>query len=143
MNSLGSKDAARAAILMATSIDREHENEIKASFADEMIKAAAVDYGGEFVFSTNRIVERAIVAAKREGLIKPEHAEEGALAGATHEALTQILPKAVGFNVGGKIGMSRKDDHICVAVFFVVGMVHLNEVAIGLGHRVVHRPASE
>lgn len=142
MSNLGSKEAARAAILMATSVDREHENTVKASFRDSMIRAAAVDYGGEFVFSGNRIVERAIVASKREGLIEPGHAEEGALAGAAHEALTQILPKAVGFNVGGKVGIARKDDHICVAMFFVVGMVHLNEVAVGLGHRVVHRHVS-
>lgn len=139
MGNLGSKEVAQAAILMATSLDRDDENRIKASFAERQVRAAAVDYGGEFVFSGNKIVERAIVAAKREGLIEAEHADEGALAGAAHEALTQILPKAVGFNVGGKIGIARKDDHISVAMFFVVGMVHLNEVSIGLGHRVVHR----
>lgn|GEM_PF-45567 len=143
MSNFGSKEVARAAILMATSVDRDDENAVKSMLAERMIRAAAVDYGGEFVFSANKIVERAIVAAKREGLIESEHAEEGALAGAAHEALTQILPKAVGFNVGGKIGIARKDDHISVAMFFVVGMLHLNEVAIGLGHRVIHQRVSE
>ena len=97
----------------------------------------AVDYGGEFIPSITRIIERAVVAAKREGLIKDSHGEEGAVAGAAREALSQIMPKALGLNVGGKIGISRNQDHICVALFFGIGLLHLNEVAIGLGHRVV------
>jgi hypothetical protein len=76
-----------------------------------------------------------VVAAKREGLIKESHADEGAVAGATHEALLQIKNKAIGFNVGGKIGIARQGDHIGVAVFIGVGLLHLDDVAIGLGHR--------
>jgi hypothetical protein len=51
--------------------------------------------------------------------------------------MSQITPKALGLNAGGKIGISRKDEHIIVAVFLGVGLVHLNEVAIGLGHRAI------
>ena len=65
-------------------------------------------------------------------MIKETHADEGAVAGATREALSQIMPKAIGFNVGGKIGIARKDDHICVAIYFGVGLLHLDEVALGL-----------
>ncbi|NLL19602.1 MAG: hut operon positive regulator HutP, partial [Clostridia bacterium] len=36
-----------------------------------------------------------------------------------------------------KIGIARINDHISVAVFFGIGLVHLDEVAIGLGHRAV------
>ena len=48
------------------------------------------------------------------------------------------MPKAIGLNVGGKIGIARKEDHISVAIYFGVGLLHLDEVALGLGHRAVH-----
>ncbi|HHW06580.1 MAG TPA: hut operon positive regulator HutP [Clostridia bacterium] len=133
----GSKQAARAAIQMALTDSREEENQLKKTLSRQGIKAAAVDFGGEFLPSASKVVERAIVAAKREGIIKDTHADEGAIAGATREALSQLMPKALGFNVGGKIGMARIDDHVSVAVFFGIGLVHLDEVAIGLGHRAV------
>jgi len=78
-----------------------------------------------------------VVAAKREGVIKDTHTDEGAVAGATREALSQIMPKAIGLNVGGKIGIAHQNDHITVAVFFGIGLLHLDEVSIGLGHRAV------
>ena len=84
-----------------------------------------------------KIVERAVVSSKREGLITESHNEEGAVAGAAREALNQIMSKAFGLNVGGKIGVARYKEHVSVAVFFGIGLLHLNEVAIGTGHRVV------
>jgi hypothetical protein len=42
----------------------------------------------------------------------------------------QIINKALGLNVGGKIGIARYNDHISVAIFFGIGLLHLNEVAI-------------
>ncbi|MGB4505370.1 MAG: HutP family protein, partial [Syntrophaceticus sp.] len=91
----------------------------------------------EFISTVKKFMERAVVAAKREGVIKENHSEQGAVAGATREALSQISLKAVGFNVGGKIGIARYHDHVSVAVFFGIGLLHLDEVAVGLGHRVV------
>ena len=134
----GSRKVSRVAIEMALTESREEERELKQRFLREGIKTAAVDYGGEFISSVNKIIERAVVASKREGVIKEEHADEGAVAGATREALSQITPKAIGFNVGGKIGIARKEDHISVAIYFGVGLLHLDEVALGLGHRAVH-----
>ncbi|HHY06504.1 MAG TPA: hut operon positive regulator HutP, partial [Clostridia bacterium] len=90
----------------------------------------------EYITSIKKIIERAIVAAKREGVIKESHYDEGAVAGATREALSQIMSKALGLNVGGKIGIARQKDHLSVVVFLGVGLLHLDEVAIGLGHRV-------
>lgn len=134
----GSKMAATAAIKMALSVSRAEEVMIKKALYDEQgIKAVAVDYGGEFISAVAKIVERAVVAAKREGVIKETHPDEGAVAGATREALAQIMPKALGLNVGGKIGVSRYQDHVSVAIFFGIGLLHLDEVAIGLGHRAV------
>lgn len=120
---------------MAITETREEEARVKRELASQNIKAAAVDYGGEFASSVNRIVERAVVAAKREGVIRETHVDEGAVAGATREALSQLVTKAMGLNIGGKIGIARQGEHIAVAVFFGIGLLHLDEVAIGLGHR--------
>ncbi|MEQ8200852.1 MAG: HutP family protein [Syntrophomonadaceae bacterium] len=134
----GSKIAASAAIKMALSASRAEEVQIKKALLDEYgVRAVAVDYGGEFISSMAKIVERSVVAAKREGVIKDTHSDEGAVAGASREALSQIMPKALGLNVGGKIGVARFKDHISVAVFMGIGLLHLDEVAIGLGHRAV------
>ncbi len=137
MAPLGSREVARAAIKMALTDSRDQEKELKASYLKTGIKTAAVDHGGDFIVSVNKIIERSVVAAKREGVIREVHADEGAVAGATREAISQVMTKALGLNVGGKIGIARYQDHISVAVFFGVGMLHLDEVAIGLGHRAV------
>jgi len=137
-NISGSRTVSRAALLMCLTRSRDEENALKAQFMSEDIQAAAVDYGGEFIQSIMKIVERAVVAAKREGVISStEYREEGSLAGATREALSQVTGKAIGLNVGGKIGVARSGNNVAVAVFFGVGLLHLNEVAVGLGHRAI------
>ncbi len=133
----GSKKIAAIAIKMALTESREEENILKGQYLELGVKTAAVDYGGEFINALKKIVERSVVAAKRENVIKDIHVEEGAVAGAAREALSQIMPKAIGLNVGGKIGVARYHDHISVAVYFGIGLLHLDEVAIGLGHRAV------
>lgn len=133
----GSKEVARAALAMAMSLSRDDEKRLKDELRANDIRAAAVDYGGESISAMKTIVERAIVAAKREMLIVECHAQEGAIAGATREAMAQILTKAIGLNIGGKVGVARKGDHLSVAVFFSIGLIHLDEVAVGLAHRAV------
>ncbi|NLW25142.1 MAG: hut operon positive regulator HutP [Clostridia bacterium] len=133
----GSRKIASVAIKMALTETREEEQKEKKFYADMGIKTAAVDVGGEYLATIKKIVERAIVAGKREGVIRDTHSEEGAVAGATREALSQIMPKAIGLNVGGKLAMARYQDHISVAVFLGIGLVHLDEVSIGLAHRTI------
>ena len=133
----GSRDVARAAIEMSMSRSREEEALIQKTLALENIQTAATDFGGEFVLSILKIVERAVVAARREGLIGESHLEEGGVAGAAREALNQITPKALGMSVGGKVGIARFHDHVAVAVFFGIGLGHLDEICIGLGHRAI------
>jgi hypothetical protein len=133
----GSKLAASAAIRISLTADHEEERQLIQVLQLQGIQAAAADFGGEFISSVSKIIERAIVAAKREGLISSTHVEEGAIAGATREAISQIMQKAIGLNVGGKIGIARLDVHIGVSIFFGIGLLHLNEIAIGLGHRVI------
>lgn len=137
-NISGSRTVSRAAVLMCMSRTREEEKQLKLELMQDGVKAAAVDYGGEFISSVMRIVERAVVAAKREGVISDTaYHEEGSVAGATREALSQVMTKATGLNVGGKIGIARSGNNIAVAIFFGIGLLHLNEVAIGLGHRAI------
>ena len=62
---LESLDVAKMAIKMALS-DRAEERELKQLFAKSNAKACAVDFGGELSGSTKRIMERTLVAAKRE-----------------------------------------------------------------------------
>lgn len=137
MITYGSRQVASFAIAMALTKNREDEVDKKKEYAKLGVRTAAVDCGGSFVDSAVKFVESAVVAAKREGVIKGLHSEEGAIAGATREALNQIAAKAVGFSVGGKIGMARYGDHISVAVFFGIGLLHLDEVTIALGHRAI------
>ena len=137
MNDFGSKEICAASIRMALTKDRASENELKAEYAKQSIKTVAVDFGSEFGAAVPKIIERAVVAAKREGVINDVHAEEGAVAGAAHEALQQIIDKCVGLNIGGKIGIARHGAHISVCLFFTVSMLNLNDVVIGLGHRAV------
>ncbi|NPV69477.1 MAG: hut operon positive regulator HutP [Firmicutes bacterium] len=142
MKELESLEIARAAIRMATTRDRAQELQVKEELRAEGIRGAAIDIGGEFSVIVKTGIERALVAAKREGLIQETHTDEGAVAGAAREALSQVVQKAFGLNVGGKIGVARKAEHLIVVAFFAVGLVHLNEVAIGLGHRAIPMPRS-
>jgi hypothetical protein len=132
-----SKEVAKAALAMAMSSTREDEKLLKEQLREREIRAAAVDYGGEALPSMRAIIERAVVAAKRELIIGDTHPEEGAIAGASREAMAQILTKAIGLNIGGKVGIARKGDHISIAVFFSIGLIHLDEIAVGLSHRAI------
>jgi hypothetical protein len=132
-----SKQVARAALQMAMTASREEENALKEKLRAEGIRAAAVDYGGDALGAVKTIIERGVVAAKREFLIRDTHSEEGAVAGATHEAFLQVLPKALGLSIGGKIGLARRGEHVSVAVFCGIGLLHLDEVAVGMGHRAI------
>ena len=81
-----SKGTATAAIRVAITDNREDEAKVRAELKELGIRTAAVDYGGEFGISVAKILERAVVAAKREGVIQESHVEEGAVAGAAHES---------------------------------------------------------
>ena len=49
----------------------------------------------------------------------------------------QVRERATGQNVGGKVGIARKGEHLSVCIFLSVGLLHLDEVVIGIGHRAV------
>lgn len=134
---VGSKEVCKAAIQIALTDSREEETLLKNKNAERGIRSVAIDFGSDFGSAVPKILERAVVAAKRENVIGSTHAEEGAVAGAAHEALQQIMDKCLGLNMGGKIGIARYGSHISVCVFFAIGLLNLNDIAIGMGHRAV------
>lgn len=131
-----SMEVAKVATQMAIST-REEEDKLKEDYKKEGILATAVNIGGNINESTTKIMERALVAAKRSNVIREEHLHEGGIVGATRDALMQIRERASGQNVGGKIGIARKGEHLSICIFLSVGLLHLDEVVIGIGHRVV------
>jgi len=134
MKEKNSIDIAKASISMAIS-SRQEEEKLIEEFKKEDVLAVAVDIGGNLNSSIQKIIERALVASKRTGIIKDCHVHDGAIAGATREAIIQVSDKANGLSVGGKIGVARHKEHISVCIFLSVGLLHLNDVVIGLGHR--------
>ncbi|WP_024614544.1 HutP family protein [Clostridium sp. Ade.TY] len=133
-----STDIARIATRMAIS-SREEEEELKIMYQQEGCLVTAVNVGGNINDSIHKILERALVASKRNGLIREEHLHEGAIIGATRDALMQVQMRASGQNVGGKIGIARKGEHISICIFLSIGLLHLDEVVIGIGHRAISK----
>jgi len=134
-----SLDIGRAALKIAVTASRDEENVVKQLLEKQGITATAVDFGGEFIHSIVKIVERAVVAAQRQGLVPDNHVGAGAVAGAASAALEQVKVKAMGFNVGGKIGIARYGEHLCVAIYMGVGVLNLNEMSVGLAHRSIDK----
>lgn len=130
-------DVARAAIALAITPNREEEDAVISQLSQKNIKGAAVDIGGDIINATHIVIERAIFIARKAGIIKEQHVQDGAVAGAAREAQAQIIAKAVGLNGGGKIAICRSDEHITVCIFMSIGMMYLNEVVVGLGHRTI------
>ena len=131
-----SLEVAKHATRMAIST-REEEEELKIELKKKGILVTAVNIGGNINESTSKILERALVASKINGLIREEHLHEGGVIGATRDALMQVRERASGQNVGGKVGIARKGQHLSVCIFLSVGLLHLDEVVIGIGHRAV------
>lgn len=129
-----STDVAKASVRMAIST-REEEIRLSTEYKNKGILTAGVDFGGDLIASIPKIIERALVASRRSGITKECHVHDGAVAGATREAIMQVAAKANGLNVGGKIGIARYGEHLSVCIFMSIGLLNLNEVVIGLGHR--------
>ncbi|HAG44849.1 MAG TPA: hut operon positive regulator HutP [Clostridium sp.] len=131
---IDSIDVAKIALKLAIS-SREEEKVLEAELRQKGILTVAVDVGGNINSSIPKIIERALVASKRNGIIEDCHVHDGAVVGATREAIMQVAAKANGLNVGGKIGIARYGEHLSVCIFMSIGLLHLNEVVIGIGHR--------
>ena len=65
------------------------------------------------------------------------HGFRCAVAGAARDAIMQVSMKANGLNAGGKIAIARHREHLTVCIFLSIGLLHLDDVVIGLAHRSV------
>lgn len=129
-----SMEVAKIAVKLAMS-SREEENELKKIYGAKGFRCVAIDIGGKLPDITTKVLERALVASKKNGIIKDVHVHDGAVAGAAREAMAQIAVKTHGLSGGGKIGIARQGEHLSVAIFMSIGLLHLNDIVIGLGHR--------
>ena len=127
----------RAALHVAISESRTEEMALRKDFEAQGIHSCAVDFGGAYTEIIPKIIERSVVAAERQGLIQGDHVSKGAVVGATAQALEQIKNKCVGLNVGGKVGIARSQEHLSVAIYLGVGVLHLDEIAVAMAHRAV------
>ena len=91
---LTSIEIGRAALRIAVTENRAEEQRIKEQLAAKGIRSTAVDFGGEFMPSVVKIVERAVVAAQRQGIVTETHVGAGAVAGAAPWAAKLALPAA-------------------------------------------------
>ncbi|MDR2157199.1 MAG: HutP family protein [Clostridiales Family XIII bacterium] len=130
-----SVDVARSAVQLAITPNRAAEERYIAKLAERDIFGVAVDVGGDIIHSVHVVIERAILASRKAGLTREAHVQDGAIAGAAREAIMQIAAKTTGLNGGGKIAVCRHQEHLSVCIFMSIGLLHLNEVVIGLGHR--------
>lgn len=125
----------KGGLRMAMTSNREEEEILKEELMKSAVKSVAVDIGGNMTEMIPVIIERAVVAAKRSGVTKDCFVHDGSVAGAAREAINQVYSKAAGLNVGGKLSVSSCRGHLTVAIFLNIGMLHMNEVVVGLGHR--------
>ena len=125
-----SSDVGRVAMKLALTSSRAEENTLRKEFSEAGFKTAAVDFGGVFITILPKLIEHTVVAAQRTGIVSDTHVGEGAVVGAVQSAVDQ--------NIGGKIAIARKGDHLVVAIYGTVGVLHFNEVVAGIGHRAVY-----
>ena len=133
----GSIDVARAAIQVALTGSRQSEENLIAKLGERGLRACAVDIGGNISETIHVVIERAIIASRKCNITEENHIHDGAIAGAAKDAVMQISARVNGLNGGGKIGICRGGEHISVCIFMSAGMLHLNAVVIGLGHRAI------
>jgi hypothetical protein len=130
-----SVDIGRFALKMALTQNRLEETALKEELKKMEVSSVAVDFGGQFLNMIPKLLEHAVVAAKRQNVVKDDHVGEGAVIGATHEVLQLMELKAFGLSVGGKIGIARYKEHLCVAIYMGLGLLSFNEVEVGIAHR--------
>lgn len=130
-------DIVRAAITIAITEDKMSEDMEISKLKKQGIKVVALEIKGNFRDTTHIIIEKAIVASRENGLTEETHVEESAIAGAAREAIMHVAEKSSGLHGNGKLAICRYKEHLSVCIFMCIGLLNLNEVAIGLGHRAV------
>lgn len=118
---VGSREVCKAAIQIALTDSREEEIEMKAKNKENGILSVAVDFGSDFGSAVPKVLERAVVAAKRENVISSTHAEEGAVAGAAHEAISRLSISASDL-ISAVKSVLQDTVHISVYAYFLLSV---------------------
>lgn len=134
-----SADTGRLALEVILTNNREDEHKLIRKLEKRGIYAVAVDFGGEFIKIIPKILESMVVAARRQHVIVEDYLEEAAVLGATRSALEQVKLKGLGCNVGGKASVVRYGENLCVAIYMQIGIINLDDMAIGLSHRAIRK----
>lgn len=93
---LTSIEIGRAALKIAVTGSRSEEQRIKQELAEQGIRSTAVDFGGEFIPSIVKIVERAVVAAQRQGLVSDTHVGAGiSPTPLSHSEVVEAMDKSI------------------------------------------------
>lgn len=136
MSERAGNETTKKAVLMAIS-SREEEKGLITAFAEDGFSCVAVNVGGKMPTIVPKIIENALVASVRNGIIKDTRTQNGAIAGAIREAMNQIQNNMNGLSVGGKIGVARRGQDLSVALYFSIGLLHLNETVMAVSHRAI------
>ena len=96
-----------------------------------VLALALVGWAGEPAAENTAGADATQAPAESAGTVSPAGGESAAPAGGGGYKV------AIGLGVGGKIGIARSGNNVAVAVFFGIGLLQFNEVAIGLGHRAI------
>ena len=137
MKTYNSLDVAKAAVKVSMTASRTEEEQLVRKLKEQGIHATAVDIGGNLIQSISKIIERAIIASRKTNVTKESFILDGAVAGATRDAIMQVAMKATGLNAGGKIAIARCGENLTVCIFLSIGLLHLDDDVIGLAHRSV------
>lgn len=137
MKTFNSLDVAKAAVKVSMTASRSEEEQVVRELKEQGINTTAVDIGGNLIQSIPKIIERAIIASRKTHVTKESFVLDGAVAGATRDAIMQVSMKATGLNAGGKIAIARCGENLTVCIFLSIGLLHLDDVVIGLAHRSV------
>lgn len=137
MKEFSSLDVAKAAVKVSMTASRSEEDQLVRELRSQGIYATAVDIGGNLIQSIPKIIERAIIASRKTGITHECMVLDGAVAGAARDAIMQVSTKANGLNAGGKVAIARHREHLTVCIFLSIGLLHLDDVVIGLAHRSV------
>lgn len=113
---LTSIEIGRAALKIAVTGSRPEEQRVKQELAEQGIRSTAVDFGGEFIPSIVKIVERAVVAAQRQGLVSDTHVGAGAVAGAAMRRWNRSKPRPWGLMWAAR-SVSPAAASICASLF--------------------------
>lgn len=128
-------DIGRLALMLAMSISREQEGEIKEALSEQAFRCCITEVGGERQEFDRKFYKAVIGAALNNEIIVKNSREMHALLHATEEAKKGFLLKDVySMNIAVKISIVRSDTWLAVAMYGYSAMHSItNHSRVGLG----------